>query len=62
MATFKQQNTAFPQAAYNKPIESDPQIVAVPLATADWGSRKSALPKNTKHERMNIKHIPNQGR
>jgi hypothetical protein len=61
MSIFKQNNTAFPQAQFNKPIDSDPQIVHVPLATADFGSRKSALPKSIKAEKMAIRHVPNKG-
>lgn len=35
--------TKFPAPNYNRIIESDPQIVKVPLDTMGWGSRMSAF-------------------
>lgn len=37
-------NPKFPAPSYNSIIETDPQIVKVPLDYMGWGSRKSALP------------------
>ena len=37
----------FPGPSYNSIIETDPQIVKVPLQEMGWGSRNSIYPKGT---------------
>ena len=46
----------FPAPTYNRLIENDPQIKRVNLDNAEWGARKSAMPKNIKNG-MTIKHV-----
>lgn len=46
----------FPGPNYNNVIESDPQIIAVPLEKMDWGARKSALPGSIKNDQI-IEHV-----
>lgn len=50
----------FPGPTYNRIIESDPQIIKVPMDTMGFGARSSALPKGeaapTAPE-MTIKHV-----
>lgn len=50
----------FPGPNYNRIIESDPQIVKVPLDNMGWGARPSALPKGGEAPsapEMTIKHV-----
>ena len=47
----------FPGPNINRIIEQDPQIVSVGnMQYEDWGSRASAMPKNTSNS-MTIKHV-----
>jgi hypothetical protein len=50
----------FPGPNYNRIIESDPQIVKIPLDNMMWGSRPSAMPKGGEAPsapEMTIKHV-----
>lgn len=50
----------FPGPSYNRIIESDPQIVKVPMDNMAWGSRPSAMPKGGEAPaapEMTIKHV-----
>lgn len=53
-----------PSPAFNPPmnrvIDSDPQIIRIPLEKTDWGFRKSQQP-DVRAEGMGLKHIPNSG-
>lgn len=62
MAGTKSNDSSFPQQPYNKLIDEDPQIVRVPLANVDWGSRPSTMNKLPNNNGMSIKHIPNTGK
>lgn len=58
MATEK-----FPGPNYNRIIESDPQIIKVPMENAEWGARKpvtGAASKTWADNVMNIKHVSNK--
>jgi hypothetical protein len=44
----------------NRVIDTDPQIVKVPMDHAEFGARKSAQPKNLQNE-MALQHVKNQG-
>jgi len=41
--------------------KSDPQIVRVDMEQADIGGRKSALPGQSKSDKLSISHVPNAG-
>lgn len=47
---------AFPGPKLDKIIDTDPQIVKVPMDYMEFGARQSALPKNTKNS-MTLKHV-----
>lgn len=50
----------FPGPTYNRIIETDPQIVKVPMPTMEWGARSSAQPKGDaapSAPQMTIKHV-----
>lgn len=53
-------NSKFPAPNYNNVIETDPQILQVPLEKMDWGARKSAMPKSIKNSQT-ISHVNSQG-
>lgn len=53
-------NTKFPGPNYNQVIESDPQIVTVPLQNMEWGARKSAMPGSIKNS-LSVQHVKSQG-
>jgi hypothetical protein len=64
MANFKwsKDRNAFPEANYNNLIETDPQIVKVPMDNVDFGSRKGTIakarnPDSGGNGRMGIKHV-----
>lgn len=46
----------FPGPSINRVIDSDPQIVRVPLDETGIAGRRSAQPKNIKND-MTIKHV-----
>jgi hypothetical protein len=46
----------FPWPSLNKIVENDPQIVKVPMDTAEWGARMSAQPKDIKNS-MTLEHF-----
>jgi len=48
----------FPGPNINRIIDTDPQIVKVPMDKEDWGSRMSAQPKNIANS-MTIRHVGN---
>lgn len=57
-------NEKFPGPNYNRIIETDPQIVKVPMETAEWGARKGTVDKVSKTlagNSMTIKHVSNKG-
>lgn len=51
-----------PSPAFNPPmnrvIDSDPQIIRIPLEKTDWGFRKSQQP-DVKSEGMALRHVKN---
>lgn len=49
-------NKNFPGPNINRIIDSDPQIVKVPMEKMDWGSRMSGQPKDISNA-MTIKHV-----
>ena len=49
----------FPGPTYNRIIDQDPQIVKVPMDYEGWGSRASAMPKDTSNS-MTIRHVSNE--
>ena len=54
----------FPGPTYNRIIETDPQIVKVPMPTMGWGARSSALPSGNaapSAPEMTIKHVDMKG-
>lgn len=54
----------FPGPTYNRIIETDPQIVKVPLDSMGWGARASAQPKGDaapSAPQMTIKHVDMKG-
>ena len=54
-------NKNFPGPNINRLIESDPQIIKVPMDKTDWGSRPSELSrigsKPGSNSEMTIKHV-----
>lgn len=59
--TTPQAGNDWPTQPYNKLIDEDSQIVRVPLANVDWGSRPSVMKKIENRNGMDIKHIPSGG-
>lgn len=53
-------NTKFPGPNYNQVIETDPQILQVPLESMGWGARKSGMPGSIKNDQT-IKHVKSNG-
>jgi len=54
----------FPGPTYNRIIESDPQIVKVPMDHMGFGARATALPKgeaSPSAPEMTIKHVESVG-
>lgn len=48
----------FPGPNINRLIDTDPQIIKVPMAHTEFGSRPSALPPDGKvKNEMTIKHV-----
>jgi hypothetical protein len=48
----------FPGPNINRIIDTDPQIVKVPMDKEDWGARMSGQPKNVSNS-MTIRHVGN---
>lgn len=54
----------FPGPTYNRIIESDPQIIKVPMDYMGFGSRSSHMPSGDaapKAPEMTIKHVSSMG-
>lgn len=53
-------NPNFPGPNLNRVIDTDPQIIKVPMDKTEFGSRSSAIPKNLQNA-MTIQHVKSQG-
>lgn len=53
-------NPNFPGPNINRLIDTDPQIIRVPMEHAEFGCRPSAQPKKIVNE-MTLDHIKNHG-
>lgn len=53
-------NPSFPGPSINRLLDSSPKIVRVDQANAEWGSRKSSMPKNTSNS-MTLEHVGRKG-
>jgi hypothetical protein len=53
-------NEKFPGPSINRLLDSSPKIVRVDQSNAEWGSRKSAMPKNVRND-MTIEHTGKKG-
>jgi len=53
-------NPNFPGPSINKLMDSSPKIVRVDQANAEWGARKSSMPKNVKNS-MTLSHVGGKG-
>ena len=53
-------NPNFPGPSINKLMDSSPKIVRVDQANAEWGARKSAMPKSVKNS-MTLEHVGKKG-
>ena len=51
----------WPDPAFNKLIEDDPQIVRVPLESLEIGSRPSQMKRIDSRNSMKIDHEPSKG-
>jgi hypothetical protein len=54
-------NPNFPGPKYNKVIESDKQIVQVPLDNAGIGGRKVSTSQSVKNDTTTIRHTKSEG-
>lgn len=55
----------FPGPSIDRLIESDPQIIKVPMETMGWGARSSAMPKGDEKPNtgpMGISHVKSEGK
>lgn len=53
-------NPNFPGPNMNRVIDTDPQIIKVPMDHTEFGGRTSAIPKNIQNQ-MTLQHVKSQG-